>query len=455
MMQIKPAPVNCLIYRPVDPQDPAIQELAQSINNMRGLLEPIIVTRDGYILSGHRRFAACSLLGWSTIPCRIWDIEYTDPSFETLLCEFNRQRIKGLDEIIRESVVTDVDEETAYTELIKYRKQKARVAGDFMTLKVPKPRKRISRGKYPMLEAAKRILEDLKYLWPISNRTIHYKLLNDPPLRHAAKPGSRYQNTTACSKDLSDLLTRARIFGLIDPHAIEDETRKSERWILLTRNAAEYAKSALEDFLKFYERDLLQSQPNSIWVCCEKFTIESVIKHVCQKYCVPYVLGRGYASYPPRRTMRDLHVKSGKDQLIILILSDFDPEGEDIAETFARSMRDDFHIANVKAKKVALTREQVRQFRLPSILKAKDGGSRYDGFKAKYGSDEVHEIEALNPHEVVRLLEEAITSVLDIDAYNREVEAERKDAKDLAALRKRAMTLIGDLEQTDSQEPDS
>ena len=52
--------------------------------------------------------------------------------------------------------------------------------------------------------------------------------------------------------------------------------------------------------------------------------------------------------------------RSGKEKLILLVLSDFDPEGEDIGRSFAQSMRDDFGITNIVPIKLALTAEQVR-----------------------------------------------------------------------------------------------
>ena len=41
------------------------------------------------------------------------------------------------------------------------------------------------------------------------------------------------------------------------------------------------------------------------------------------------------------------------------MLGDHDPEGNDICHSFARSMRDDFAIPGIVAKKVAMTREQI------------------------------------------------------------------------------------------------
>ena len=43
---------------------------------------------------------------------------------------------------------------------------------------------------------------------PLSDRSIQYALLNDPALRHAAKPDSVYANDRASYHDLMDLLSR-------------------------------------------------------------------------------------------------------------------------------------------------------------------------------------------------------------------------------------------------------
>jgi hypothetical protein len=57
---LRPARINDQIYKPVDPDDPEIQALAQSIRE-RGLKEDIVASRDGVIMSGHRRRVGCLL----------------------------------------------------------------------------------------------------------------------------------------------------------------------------------------------------------------------------------------------------------------------------------------------------------------------------------------------------------------------------------------------------------
>ncbi len=58
---LKPSPENERLYRPAD-EDPDIRMLAESIKK-KGLREPLVVTLDSYILSGHCRHAALELNG--------------------------------------------------------------------------------------------------------------------------------------------------------------------------------------------------------------------------------------------------------------------------------------------------------------------------------------------------------------------------------------------------------
>jgi hypothetical protein len=301
-----------------------------------------------------------------------------------------------------------------------------------------------------MLEAVKRIIGEQHEYWPLSDRSIHYELLSDPPLRHTSKPNSRYQNNRNSYQDACDLLTRARLAGEIPFHAIEDPTRKIATWHV-HREVGAFFGDELDEFLQDYYRDLQQSQPNHIEIVGEKNTIEGSIRGVAMEYCIPYTLGRGYCSLDPRHKMAERFRKSGKNKLIVLILSDFDPEGEDIAHSFARSMRDDFGV-DVLAKKVCLTYEQVLERNIPQTFDIKKSSSRYREFARKYG-DRAHELEALPPAERARLLEEAILEVLDIDAYNAEVEAEHDDAERIEALRKKTAEALVEALRGDIGEP--
>jgi hypothetical protein len=207
---IKPHWLNDRIYGPVDPKDPEAQALAESIKEY-GLRESLVLTSDLYLLSGHRRRVAASLAGLQSVPCQIEDFDAHDPRVPILLATYNRQRVKTADAILREKFVL-ANQEDAYQQLTVYRQQRANL-GDVETIDLEDERRRskISPAKRPFLEAVLHVLKEYRRFRPLTDRQIHYALLNHPPLIHASKPHSRYANNQRCYKRLCDLLTRARL----------------------------------------------------------------------------------------------------------------------------------------------------------------------------------------------------------------------------------------------------
>jgi hypothetical protein len=150
-------------------------------------------------------------------------------AFMAMLVGFNRQRVKSLDEMVREQAVLTNPDET-YRALIAARSESSKVHVPEIDIREEKFRARISAAKIPFLKAIQAVLNEFKAYWPVSERFIHYKLLNNPPLTHASKPHSQYKNDHASSKKLSELATRARIEGIIPEDAIEDPTRPTTLW---------------------------------------------------------------------------------------------------------------------------------------------------------------------------------------------------------------------------------
>lgn len=76
----------------------ADNELKDSIRR-EGLLEPIAITRDGMILSGHRRVRACLELGHAEIECRV----IRSKNHIITLISYNKHRTKTPSEILAEA----------------------------------------------------------------------------------------------------------------------------------------------------------------------------------------------------------------------------------------------------------------------------------------------------------------------------------------------------------------
>ena len=440
VFNINKTELNEVIY----PKLRGIDELAEDIYK-RGLLEPLVITQDFYLVSGHRRHSALMQILKSDqfekydqfwkVPCRILKVTYsslTDDEFLQLLQSYNgSQRIKSVDELLREELVRNTDNKEEIVDKVLTQRAVRSVDATYDSFDVgivgKKKRARISKAKWPMVEAIKQVVNDKQDFWPLTDRRIHYALLNNPPLRHASKPTSHYKNNKACYGDLCDLLTRLRLLGELSWSAITDETRPDVSIESFSDPSAFYKKS-IDQFLESYCRNLLQSQPNYIQVVGEKNTIQSTIEPICFKYQVPYMITRGFSCMDIRYRLIKRFRESKKERLIILFLSDLDPEGMEIFHSFPRSLRDDFGLAEYELHtvRVALKPEQVQEYELPTSMMAKVKSTNFKKFAAEYGTA-AYELEALPEELIQQELEAEIQKVLDWEAFEEEQKRERDE----------------------------
>jgi hypothetical protein len=448
---IRPSPENEKLYKPVDPDAPDMLALAADIaqdvaHGGMGIREPLVVTRDGYILSGHRRHAAARRAGLRKIPVRKLDFRranLTTDEYIRRLAAYNQQRVKSNAEHLRE-IIVQTNPDDAFQRLLDYRQQVARVPADAMHIGVGRRRAEISKAKEPFLAAVGQVIEERRDYWPLSDRGVHYGLLNDPPLIHAGKPASRYGNNKASYRAATDLLTRARLAGRIPMECISDETRPVSIWDCHP-GPRDYMSREIERFLMGYWRDLMRDQPNHIELIGEKLTVKSILERVAFKYRIPLTIGRGYCSLKPRFDIATRFRQSGKDKLILLAVSDFDPDGEEIAASLARSLRDDFDVQDIHAVKVALTQEQVGRFNLPPTMDAKTSSPNYAKFLAENGGY-AYELEALPPATLEELVEDSIRSVIDLDVFNKSLAEERADAVFLEGVRRQVKEALAGID---------
>jgi ParB-like nuclease family protein len=451
---ITPSPENDNVYGAVLTEDPEVVELANSIEKY-GVQEPLLISRDGYIISGHRRFVAASLAGLEEVPVRFSTVSRTDDpdAFLKLLVELNSQRVKSTSVLLHESMIK-IDPKEAHQQIINDRIKKDERRGR-SSLSAIDPeddgdRCVISSAKGPFLDAVRRVLEEQYSYWPLSDRQIHYRLLGpDAPLTHASKPGSRYRNDKSSYRKLTDLLARGRIAGLIPWEAIEDVTRPvdlhSAYW-----STAEFFREQFDRFLKGYWRNRQQSQPHHIEIVAEKLTVQTILQRVAQKYTIPLTISRGMSSLPPKKAIEERLLESEKDLLILLVVSDLDPAGDAIAADLVKSFRRDFSL-DIEAYKVALTIEQVTEFGLAPSMEAKDTSPTYQIFVDTYGVTDAYELEAMDPADLARTLEIAIKDVLDIDLYNQELAAEEADSRRIIAVQKQATKFFKSLNVTEGK----
>ncbi len=112
--KIRPSPENDDLYGIVE-NDEAMERLVDTIGRW-GLVQPILLTADNYLLSGHRRFRATQILNWTYVPCRIRaDVQWADnPRFHDVLAAFNTQRVKSVGSLLKEALLREKSPDDTY-----------------------------------------------------------------------------------------------------------------------------------------------------------------------------------------------------------------------------------------------------------------------------------------------------------------------------------------------------
>jgi len=181
--EIYQAPENSLLYDTFSPNaDEDDYKLYRSIKE-EGIREPLHVSADGILLSGHRRLAVAHRLGLPTVPCLVADdVVFEDLSADerlAVLSTYNKQRDKSHAERLREAIL-EIDPGEAYERLLLDRAKRRRVdIEDNVVLGGYKGRARITTMAF--LRAAQKAVAAEKEYWPLTVRRVHYLLLNDPP----------------------------------------------------------------------------------------------------------------------------------------------------------------------------------------------------------------------------------------------------------------------------------
>jgi len=136
-----------------------------------------------------------------------------------------------------------------------------------------------------------------------------------------------------------------------------------------------------------------------LWV--EKDSIRNFLGNLAAKYRLSIQVLRGFASLSMYRKALQRAAERGVKK--ILYVGDFDPSGlliEKVAEREMDSRR------GIELKRIALTMEQIKRFRLPSIpVNRRD--SRARDYIAKFGN-RCWEVEALRPRTLFKLVKEKL-----------------------------------------------
>lgn len=235
------------------------------------------------------------------------------------------------------------------------------------------------------------------------------------------------ENTEKSYKNLGDLISKARLAGLIDWGAIEDRTR-SLRGMTHWETPAQIINATHHSF--FLSRWETQNHRLECWI--EKDALTGVIAGVCRTWDIDFFSCRGYVSQSEmydasKRIAR--YISSGQT-VIILHLGDHDPSGLDMTRDLnerLRLMLPERMSNKFVIKRLALNYNQVEQY-APPPNPAKTTDSRFKAYQDEHG-DYSWELDALDPTVISALIEENIKPYVDFDFWERTQIVEEKHKK--------------------------
>lgn len=269
-----------------------------------------------------------------------------------------------------------------------------------LTLPVSKRGRGKSQNSIALVNAAKDILSEIH---PATVRAVCYRLFTIGLIPNMSK-GS--------TDKVSKQLVWARENGVIPWHWIVDETRHAER-----AGVWDSIDQIIDSATRGYRRDNWQEQPHYIEVWSEKGTVRGTLWPVLSAYGVTFRVMHGFGSATTLNHVAKMSAHSAKP-VTVLYVGDFDCSGMCMSEVDI-PQRIDRYSGKITIQRIALTADDVASGTdLPSFpADTKTGDSRYKWFTARYGN-QCWELDAMSPVTLRERVEQAITGLLDIDAWN-------------------------------------
>lgn len=220
-------------------------------------------------------------------------------------------------------------------------------------------------------------------------------------------------NKQAEYKRLGSIVNDARLAGLVDWSSIEDRTR-NVRSVSTWGSPQEIMRAVANQYRE--NPWLTQKWAPEVWI--EKDALVGVIEPVCTRMRVPYFACRGYTSqseaYAAGKRFEHTY-NFGRRVPIVFHLGDHDPSGLDMT----RDNQDRislFALSEViEVRRLALNMDQIRQYN-PPPNPAKETDSRFSGYIKRYG-DESWELDALEPTVIDALIQDALSGLIDEEAW--------------------------------------
>jgi hypothetical protein len=182
-----------------------------------------------------------------------------------------------------------------------------------------------------------------------------------------------------------------------------------------------------------FRYDRWADQPYYVEVWFEKDALMGVFERVANEMRLPFFSCRGYTSDSEVwGAAQRLLGKSRRGKMpVVLHFGDHDPSGLDMTRDIGDRLAL-FGAYDVDVRRLALNMDQVEEYD-PPPNPAKDTDSRFSGYSATYG-DESWELDALEPTVLAALVRDAVSDLLDENAWEAQVAREEAEQRRLRAI---------------------
>lgn len=272
-----------------------------------------------------------------------------------------------------------------------------------------------------IVESAEDIIEDYEAQgYTLTLRQLYYQFVSRDLL----------PNTERSYKNLGNIITKARLAGMISWEAIEDRNREHNTF--WTREDEYGLIKNLPYHIRF---DQWERQESYIEVWVEKEALGNVIERACSPFLVPHMACKGYlsASEAWRAGQRFEEALANGKECTVIHLGDHDPSGIDMT----RDNRDRLELftrgyGQVNVKRIALNLDQIQEYD-PPPNPAKTSDSRYEDYVAEFGHTS-WELDALEPSVLETLIKDEIGTHIDFDVWRSVTERESRVEQSLEGL---------------------
>lgn len=205
-------------------------------------------------------------------------------------------------------------------------------------------------------------------------------------------------------KQLSSLISDARLTGLIDWDAIEDRVRQPK-----VPSEFDDLAELIDAAIHSYRLPRWQGQEHYVELWVEKDALAGVLTPLARQHHITLMVNRGYSSQSAMYESA-LRFLKHEGSPVLLYLGDHDPSGEDMVRDITDRLIM-FGVKSIEVRKIALTMAQIEQYN-PPPNPAKHSDPRAAAYIALHGESS-WEVDALPPRVLHQLIDMEIGGLVD------------------------------------------